>query len=147
MALAATTARAHVFEAFLSDSGSKALMHWPYFSGYPLACAAANASLDLFEREPRLEQVARIEAQLRRELEPAKKISGVVDVRVKGAIGVIELEAMSDINAMKRRFVEEGVFIRPFGKIVYTTPPLVTGEADLARLTGAMLKVVGEQAA
>ncbi|HEY4344821.1 MAG TPA: adenosylmethionine--8-amino-7-oxononanoate transaminase [Parvibaculum sp.] len=147
MALAATIARAHVFEAFLSDSASKALMHGPTYTGNPLACAAANASLDLFEREPRLAQVARIEAQLKRELEPARAMSGVVDVRVKGAIGVIELETMGDLDALKRRFVEEGVFIRPFGKIVYTTPPLVTGEADLARLTSAMLKVVGERAA
>jgi adenosylmethionine-8-amino-7-oxononanoate aminotransferase len=147
MALAATVARAHVFEAFLSDSAATALMHGPTYSGNPLACAAANASLDLFEREPRLAQVARIEAQLRRELEPARALPGVVDVRVKGAIGVIELEALSGIDAMKRRFVEEGVFIRPFGKIVYTTPPLVIGEADLTRLTSAMLKVVGERAA
>ena len=147
MALAATIARAHVFEAFLSDSASKALMHGPTYTGNPLACAAANASLDLFEREPRLEQVARIEVQLKRELEPARAMPGVVDVRVKGAIGVIELEAMGDLDALKRRFVEEGVFIRPFGKIVYVTPPLVIDAADLSRLTAAMLKVVGERAA
>lgn len=147
MALAATIARAHVFEAFLSDSASKALMHGPTYTGNPLACAAANASLDLFEREPRMEQVARIEAQLTRELEPARTMPGVVDVRVKGAIGVIELEAMGDLDALKRRFVEEGVFIRPFGKIVYVTPPLVIEAADLKRLTAAMLKVVGERAA
>lgn len=147
LALAATIARAHVFEAFLSDSASKALMHGPTYTGNPLACAAANASLDLFEREPRLEQVARIEAQLKRELEPARTMPGVIDMRVKGAIGVIELETLGDLNAMKHRFVEEGVFIRPFGKIVYVTPPLVIEAADLTRLTAAMLKVVGEWAA
>lgn len=144
MALAATVARAHVFEAFLSDSGSSALMHGPTYTGNPLACAAANASLDLFEREPRLAQVAHIEAQLKRELEPARGIPGVVDVRVKGAIGVIEFGVMPDINVMKRRFVEEGVFIRPFGRIVYTTPPLVIEETDLTQLTAAMLKVTAE---
>src|SRR5690606_19269077 len=99
----------------------------------------------LFEREPRLQQVARIEAQLKRELEPARTMAGVVDVRVKGAIGVIELEAMGDLDALKRRFVEEGVFIRPFGKIVYITPPLVIEADDLTRLTAAMLKVLGER--
>ncbi len=144
MALAATVARTKVFEAFLGEEGSRALMHGPTYTGNPLACAAANASLDLFEREPRLAQVAAIEAQLRRDLAPAWEIRGVRDVRVKGAIGVIEVERISDLDGMKRRFVEEGVFIRPFGRIVYTTPPLVIGEEDLARLTGAMLKVTAE---
>lgn len=144
MALAATVARAKIFEAFLSEDASKALMHGPTYTGNPLACAAANASLDLFASEPRLEQVAAIEAQLTRNLEPARAIDGVADVRVKGAIGVIELARPCDLNAMKRRFVEEGVFIRPFGRIVYTTPPLVTGAADLARLTAAMLKITAE---
>ena len=144
MALAATVARTKVFEAFLGEEGSRALMHGPTYTGNPLACAAANASLDLFEREPRLAQVAAIEAQLRRDLAPAREIRGVRNVRVKGAIGVIEVERISDLDGMKRRFVEEGVFIRPFGKIVYTTPPLVIGEEDLARLTAAMLKVTAE---
>lgn len=147
LALAATVARTKIFEAFLSDDPSKALMHGPTYTGNPLACSAANASLDLFAREPRLEQVARIEAQLKCELEPARALRGVRDVRVKGAIGVIELDAISNLNGMKRRFVEEGVFIRPFGRIVYTTPPLVIGEEDLARLTSAMLKIVAEAAA
>jgi adenosylmethionine-8-amino-7-oxononanoate aminotransferase len=146
MALAATVASARVFEAFLGEDAGKALMHGPTYTGNPLACAAANASLDLFEREPRLDQVKAISAQLTRELEPARDLPGVKDVRVKGAIGVIELEAIHDMNGMKRRFVEEGVWIRPFGNIVYTTPPLVIGAEDLARLTGAMLKVVAEAA-
>ncbi len=144
MALAATIARTKIFEAFLGEDASKALMHGPTYTGNPLACAAANASLDLFATEPRLEQVAAIEAQLARDLEPARAIEGVADVRVKGAIGVIELAGPRDLNAMKRRFVEEGVFIRPFGRIVYTTPPLVTAEAELARLTAAMLKITAE---
>ena len=144
MALAATIARTTIFEAFLGEDGGRALMHGPTYTGNPLACAAANASLDLFEREPRLEQVAAISAQLARELEPARGLPGVRDVRVKGAIGVIELEKMSDLNFLKRRFVEEGVWIRPFGNIVYTTPPLVIQPGDLARLTGAMVKIVAE---
>ncbi len=142
MALAATVARAHVYEAFLGTSASRALMHGPTYTGNPLACAAANASLDLFEREPRLEQVAAIASQLTRELEPARALKGVVDVRVKGAIGVIECDAIKDADAMKRRFVEAGVFIRPFGRIVYITPPLIIGTDDLTALTTAMVDAV-----
>ena len=144
MALAATIARGKVFEAFLGEEAGKALMHGPTYTGNPLACAAANASLDLFEREPRIDQVKAISAQLARELEPARGLPGVRDVRVKGAIGVIELKKMSDLNFLKRRFVEEGVWIRPFGNIVYTTPPLVIQPDELARLTGAMVKIVAE---
>lgn len=144
MALAATIARATVFEAFLGEDGGRALMHGPTYTGNALACAAANASLDLFEREPRIAQVAAIAAQLARELEPARDIKGVKDVRVIGAIGVIELERMGDLNTIKQRFIEEGVFIRPFGHIVYTTPPFVIGADDLARLTAAMLKITAE---
>jgi adenosylmethionine-8-amino-7-oxononanoate aminotransferase len=144
LALAATVARTRVFEAFLGADAGRALMHGPTYMGNALACAAANASLDLFEREPRLAEVAAIAAQLSRELAPARDLPGVRDVRVMGAIGVIELERIGDLDAIKRRFVEEGVFIRPFGNIVYTTPPLVIGSEDLGRLTGAMLKITEE---
>ena len=147
MALAATVARAPVFEAFLGEDGGRALMHGPTYTGNALACAAANASLDLFESEPRLAQVAAIADQLTRELAPARAIPGVRDVRVKGAIGVIELQRMGDLNTIKRRFIEEGVFIRPFGNIVYTTPPLTIEPGDLGRLTAAMLKITAEIAA
>ena len=122
-------------------------MHGPTYTGNALACAAANASLDLFESEPRIAQVAAIAEQLACALEPARAIAGVRDVRVMGAIGVIELERMGDLSAIKQRFIEEGVFIRPFGNIVYITPPLVIGSEDLARLTGAMLKITAEIAA
>lgn len=146
MALAATVARAHVFDAFLGPTASNCLMHGPTYTGNPLACAAANASLDLFEREPRMAQVAVIEAQLKRELEPARKLPGVVDVRVKGAIGVIECEAIKDPDTLKRQFIEQGVFIRPFGRVVYLTPPLIIESADLSRLTSAMVQTIGAMA-
>ncbi len=90
--LAATVACRSVFDAFWSDDPAKALMHGPTFMANPLACAAANASLDLFEREPRRDQVTKIEAALRAGLEPCRKLRGVTDVRVKGAIGVVELD-------------------------------------------------------
>jgi adenosylmethionine---8-amino-7-oxononanoate aminotransferase len=142
--LAATIATRNVFDAFWSDDPLHALMHGPTYMGNALACAAANASLDLFEQEPRLDQVRAIEARLRAGLEPCRGLPRVRDVRVKGAIGVVELDRIDDLAALRSRFVGEGVYIRPFGRIVYLTPAFTIGEDDLARLTGAIVKVVGE---
>jgi adenosylmethionine---8-amino-7-oxononanoate aminotransferase len=142
--LAATIASRNVFEAFWSDDPASALMHGPTFMANPLACAAANASLDLFAREPRIDQVAKIAAALRAGLEPCRKHHGVKDVRVKGAIGAVELEGIADVNALRQRFIAKGVFIRPFGNIVYLTPAFTIGDDDLARLTGAICRVVAE---
>ncbi len=146
MALAATVANARMFEAFLGPEPEKAFLHGPTFMANPLACAAANASLDLFEREPRLEQVAAIEAHLRSALEPCRTLAGVRDVRAKGAIGVVELEGELDHDWLRARFVEEGTWIRPFGDMVYLMPPFVIEPPDLERLTDAVAKVVGEWA-
>ncbi|MBF0858911.1 adenosylmethionine--8-amino-7-oxononanoate transaminase [Gluconobacter sp. LMG 31484] len=146
MALAATVARQHVFEAFLSDSAGHALMHGPTFMANPLACAVANASLDLFETEPRLEQVAAISAQLARELEPCRALPRVKDVRVLGAIGVVELETLDDPDALRRAFVERGVWIRPFRNIVYLTPAFTIPPEELKRLTTAIVDVLRERA-
>jgi adenosylmethionine-8-amino-7-oxononanoate aminotransferase len=137
--LAATLARRRVAEAFEADHPAAVLMHGPTYMANALACAAANASLDLFESEPRLEQAARIEAQLKAELEPCRGLPGVVDVRVKGAIGVVQLD--SDTDALRDRFPPLGVWLRPFRDILYTTPPLTIGEADLSRLTAAIRTV------
>lgn len=145
--LAATVASTRVYEAFLSDDPAKALMHGPTYAGHALACAAANASLDLFAAEPRLEQVAAIEAQLTRELEPCRALPGVRDVRVKGAIGVVELERAPELEALRARFVRHGVWVRPFGCVVYLMPPLVIATQDLATLTAAVHEVVAEAAA
>ena len=142
--LAATVARRSVFEAFWSDDPQRALMHGPTYMGNALACAAANASLDLFEREPRLAQVNGISRQMARELAPCRDLPGVKDVRVKGAIAVIEMQQIGDIHALRARFVEEGVFIRPFGVIIYLTPAFTIESHELSRLTGAIVKVVGE---
>ena len=140
--LAATVARRKVFEAFWSDDPAKALMHGPTFMANALGCAAANASLDLFAREPRLAQVAEIEALLRTGLEPCRKLAGVKEVRVKGAIGVVELDHIENLNALRQRFIEEGVFVRPFGSIVYLTPAFNIAEEDLAKLTGVVARVL-----
>jgi adenosylmethionine-8-amino-7-oxononanoate aminotransferase len=142
--LAATIAGKKVFEAFWSDDPSHALMHGPTFMANPLACAAANASLDLFEREPWLDQVTKISGALAAALGPCRKLPGVRDVRVKGAIGVVELERIEDLNTLRQRFVEQGVFIRPFGTVVYLTPAFTTAEDELARLTDAVRHVLRE---
>ena len=145
--LAATVARRHVFEAFLDDDPGAALMHGPTSMANPLACAAANASLDLFASEPRLAQVAAIDARVRDELAPCAEIPGVAEVRIKGAIAAVELAGRIDLDAMRRRFPELGVWIRPFGRIVYLMPPFVIGAGDLSVLTGAVRRVLGERAA
>jgi adenosylmethionine-8-amino-7-oxononanoate aminotransferase len=144
MALAATVATDRVYEAFLSDRFERALMHGPTFTGNPLACAAANASLDLFEREPRLAQARRIEGLLAAGLRDCAGLPGVVDVRCNGAIGVVQLDRVPDLNALRRRFVEEGVWVRPFADVVYLMPPLVIEEEDLATLTAAVRRVVAD---
>jgi adenosylmethionine-8-amino-7-oxononanoate aminotransferase len=144
LGLAATVATKKVFDAFWSDDPAKALMHGPSYMANALACAAANASLDLFEREPRLQQVAAIAMQLERELAPCRSFPGVKDVRVMGAIGVVEMKRIADLNALRARFVDEGVFIRPFGNVIYLTPAFTIAPADLARLTRVVAQLVGE---
>ena len=146
MGLAATIASSAVFEAFASEDPAHALMHGPTFMANPLACAAANASLDLFESEPRLAQVAAISAALRRDLEPCRALRGVRDVRVLGAIGVVELKRIDDMADLKRRFVEAGVWVRPFRNIVYLTPAFTISEAELKRLTDSVVEVLCAEA-
>jgi adenosylmethionine-8-amino-7-oxononanoate aminotransferase len=142
LGLAATVATRKVFDAFWSDDSAKALMHGPSYMANALACAAANASLDLFEREPRLRQVASIAAALEQGLAPCRQMPGVKDVRVMGAIGVVEMEGIPNLNALRARFVDEGVFIRPFGNAVYLTPAFTIGGDELAQLTGAIVHVI-----
>lgn len=143
--LSAAVARRHVFEAFWSDEPGAALMHGPTYMGNPLACAAANASLDLFETGAWKADVARIEAGLRTGLEPCRGRSGVVDVRAMGAIGVVEFGAPVDVGSLCRRFADDGCWIRPMGKVVYLTPPLVIRDDDLSLLTRAIRRQVGAE--
>jgi adenosylmethionine-8-amino-7-oxononanoate aminotransferase len=143
--LAATIAGKKVFDAFWSDDPGQALMHGPTFMANALACAAANASLDLFEREPRLAQVAAIERALADGLEPCRGMSGVKDVRVTGAIGVVEFERIENLNALRQRFVAEGVFIRPFSTVVYLTPAFTIAADEIETLTKAVRTVLADQ--
>jgi adenosylmethionine-8-amino-7-oxononanoate aminotransferase len=142
MALSAAVARGYIFQAFLSERPEHALMHGPTYMANPLACAAALASLELFETEPRLAQVEAIAAQLEAGLEPCRLLRGVRDVRVLGAIGVVELDRIADLNALKAALVGHGVWIRPFGRIVYLTPAFTVTADELARLTGAVSAVL-----
>jgi adenosylmethionine-8-amino-7-oxononanoate aminotransferase len=142
--LAATVARTQVCEAFWSDDPAHALMHGPTYMGNALACAAANASLDLFEREPRLDQVRAIEAQMARELAACRGLPGVREVRVRGAIGVVEMKQIPDLDTLRTRFVAEGVFIRPFANVIYLTPSFTITPDELTKLTSAIVKVVKE---
>ena len=142
--LAATIASTSVFEGFLSPKLDQALMHGPTFTGNALACAAANASIALFETEPRLEQVAVIERHFRDALAPCRNLPGVVDLRIKGALAAVQVTGLRDNDWLKRRFIEEGVWLRPFGNIVYLTPALTIDADDLSALTDAVKAVVGE---
>lgn len=144
MALAATVASDEIFETFLSERLEDCFMHGPTYTGNALACAAANASLDLFESEPRLDQAQQIERQLKESLEPCRAVDGVTDVRVWGALGVVELEDLGDMYWIRKRFVEEGCWVRPFGNIIYLTPPLVIEKDELSVLTNAVVKIVDE---
>ncbi|MFD6320483.1 MULTISPECIES: adenosylmethionine--8-amino-7-oxononanoate transaminase [Methylorubrum] len=146
MALAATVATTEIFSAFWSDDSAAALMHGPTFMANPLACAAANASLDLFETEPRLDQARAIAARLADGLAPLDRLPGVRAVRVLGAIGAVQFACAPDLADLKRRFVERGVWVRPFGDIVYLTPALPIETGDLDRLIRAVTAVVTETA-
>jgi adenosylmethionine---8-amino-7-oxononanoate aminotransferase len=140
--LAATIARTHVFEAFWSDDPIKALMHGPTFMANPLACAAANASLDLFESETRLAQVAALSEKLKAGLAQFSALPGVVDVRVLGAIGVIQFAEPVDRESLRARFANQGVWIRPFSDVVYLTPAFTITDAELQMLFDAMRNVL-----
>ncbi|MGE0061739.1 MAG: adenosylmethionine--8-amino-7-oxononanoate transaminase [Xanthobacteraceae bacterium] len=140
--LAATVATQKVFEAFWSDDPAKALMHGPTFMANALGCAAANASLDLFDREPRIAQIAAITAALRDGLAPCAGLPRVKEVRAMGAIGVVELDRIDDLETLRARFIERGVFVRPLGNAIYLTPAFTIGADDLARLTNAVAAIV-----
>ena len=140
--LSATVARAHVFDAFWSDDPMAALMHGPTYMGNALACAVANASLDLFDSQPRMAQVAAINGWLRAGLAPCQGLPGVQDIRTLGAIGVVQMDRINDLRALKRLLVAEGVWIRPFRDILYLAPAFTATEEDVMRLTGAITRVL-----
>jgi len=144
--LAATIASDEVYAAFHTDSAGHALMHGPTFTGHAMACAVANAGLDLFEREPRLAQVRAVEKQLLDELDPLASLPQVADVRVCGAVAAVEFREDFDVEAARRWFIDQGTFIRPLGRVVYLTPSYVIESGQLSQLTGAIADFAGTRA-
>ena len=143
MTLAATLCSERICSG-ISNSEAGAFMHGPTFMANPLACATAIASIQLLLSQPWHRTVQRLQTELAAGLAPARKLENVADVRTLGAIGVIELKEPVDMRVVQPLFVERGVWVRPFGKLVYAMPPYVMGSADVATLTAAMVDVVAQ---
>ena len=140
MSLAATLTTSHISETFAQGEAG-VFMHGPTFMGNPLACAVALENLHLLERYDWRTTVQRIEAQLKEELEPCRALAAVKDVRVLGAIGVVELHEPVKMAIVQPMLVDLGVWLRPFGKLIYTMPPYIIQAEELSTLTQGIYKV------
>lgn len=143
MTLAATLCTARISDG-ISHGVAGAFMHGPTFMGNPLACATAIASIRLLLSQPWQHTIQRLHAELAAGLAPARELPHVAQVRTLGAIGVIELREPVDLYRVQPMFVERGVWVRPFGKLVYAMPPYSMGTSDVAALTAAMVDVVAQ---
>ena len=143
LSLAATLTSQKISDG-ISVNGNGALMHGPTFMGNPLACSIAVASIKLLLSTPWEKRVHHIEQHLKQELSQCLKYPHVADVRVLGGIGVVEMKEPVNMATIQKRFVEKGVWIRPFGKLVYTMPPYIIEEQDLARITKAIVEIIQE---
>jgi adenosylmethionine-8-amino-7-oxononanoate aminotransferase len=141
LTLAATLTTQEVSRS-ISQGEPGVFMHGPTFMANPLACAAALASIDLLLGSNWQGNIARIEQALKKGLEPCRGLPTVADVRVLGAIGVVEMVEPVDMKVIQPRLVEAGVWVRPFGKLIYLMPPYIVNDADLAVLTDAVVAVV-----
>ncbi len=137
LSLAATLCTNAVSDG-IAEGEAGVLMHGPTFMANPLACAVANASIELLLTSPWQRYVAALESQLRRQLETCRELEAVADVRVLGAIGVVEMTKPVDVGGLQKRFVEKGVWLRPFGKLVYVMPAYTMAADDLTVITSAM---------
>lgn len=143
MTLAATLTTEAIARRICSGE-SRVLMHGPTFMANPLACRVAHASIDLLLSQPWQKEVMRIEKSLQESLSVLRGKQGIADVRVLGAIGVVELEKAVDMQKIQPMFVEKGVWIRPFGKLVYVMPPYIIDNDSLKILTQKMIRVIEE---
>ena len=143
MTLAATLTSAKVVAGIEAD-GKGVLMHGPTFMANPLACSVANASIDLLLNSSWQQRVNNIAKQLQSELQQCKQLDCVKEVRVKGAIGVVELYEPIDTNWSQPKFTAKGVWLRPFGKLVYLMPPFIIKEDELRQLTQSIYDVLSE---
>ncbi|MGP3924248.1 adenosylmethionine--8-amino-7-oxononanoate transaminase [Streptomyces sp. 8N616] len=141
LSMAATLCTSRVADG-ISRGELPVLAHGPTFMGNPLASAVANASIELLFQDDWRQQVKGIESALRKALEPATVLPGVVDVRVLGAIGVVQLDHDVDVAVASRAAMREGVWLRPYRDMIYTMPPFVTGDDDLARIAAGVLATV-----
>ncbi|MAT50553.1 MAG: adenosylmethionine--8-amino-7-oxononanoate transaminase [Porticoccaceae bacterium] len=141
MTLAATLCTDEIAEG-ISRGEAGVFMHGPTFMGNPLACAVANTNIDLLLESDWQGDIERIETGLRQGLEEARSLPGTVDVRVLGAIGVIERQEPVDMQTITPAFVENGVWVRPFGRLVYLMPPYVINDQDLQQLCAGTLNVL-----
>jgi adenosylmethionine-8-amino-7-oxononanoate aminotransferase len=144
MSLAATLTNNKVSDGIPSGEAGGAFMHGPTFMGNPLACSIAQNSIELLLESPWQSRIKRIECQLREDLAPCAEFDHVVEVRILGGIGVVELTQAVNLPVIQRQFVDQGVWVRPFGKLVYVMPPYIIDEQDLARLTSAIVKIVSK---
>jgi len=144
MSLAATLTTQQVSDG-ISSGETGSFMHGPTFMANPLACSVAIASIRLLISSPWEKRVRAIEKQLERDLHPCQNFPHVHDVRVLGAIGVVELRHPADMARVQERFINRGVWLRPFGRVIYTMPPYIINKKDLGQITGAVIEVVEEE--
>jgi adenosylmethionine---8-amino-7-oxononanoate aminotransferase len=143
ISLAATLTTQKISETFAAGEAG-VFMHGPTFMANPLACAVSLENLALLESYDWQLKIRTIEAQLQAELEPCRSFAAVKDVRVLGAIGVVELHHPVDMKVIQPRFVEEGVWLRPFGRLIYTMPPYIIQPTELTAITDAICKIVAQ---
>ena len=141
ISLAATLATSNVGQV-ISSADPGLFMHGPTFMGNPLACSVACASIKMLNNSDWRRRVKKIEEILRKELFACREFASVKDVRVLGAIGVVEMQKAVDVAQMQKEFVDRGVWVRPFGKLVYVMPPYIINQEELEHLTRAMVEVI-----